>query len=212
MSEDVPKQLGVPSVLASRQLLLNTPHVVPLTKFVHKLREKMGSDASIPYFDPLDGGVNAELLFLLEAPGPRARNSGFVSRDNPDETAKNLHELSREAGIDRTRVVLWNVVPWYIGNGKKIRPANTNDINDGLSSLTELMQLLKNVRGVVLLGKNAQKSKKLVTKINPHLRIFECPHPSPLFVNRHPWNRRVLLEALKGAQAFLDENHISTSS
>lgn len=206
MLEDVPKQLGKPHVLALRQSQLHEPHIAPLTDFVHRLREKVGPDASIPYFDPLDGGVNAEILFLLEAPGPKAKNSGFISRDNPDESAKNMHELSREAGIDRTRVVVWNTVPWYIGDGKKIRPANTDDITEGLSSLTELMQLLNNVRGVVLVGKKAQKSKKLVMKINPHLTIFECTHPSPKFVNRYPQNRQVLLESLKDVQEFLDGN------
>ena len=40
----------------------------------------------IPHFDPLDGGSNAQVLFLMEAPGPKASASGFVSRNNPDET------------------------------------------------------------------------------------------------------------------------------
>jgi hypothetical protein len=61
----------------------------------------MGPDHAIPYFDPLDGGVGASVLFLLEAPGPRAVASGFISRDNPDETAKNFHEFNAAAGLAR---------------------------------------------------------------------------------------------------------------
>jgi hypothetical protein len=48
----------------------------------------------VPDFDPLDGGVNAQVLFLLEKPGPMAAEdgkragSGFISRDNDDGTAE----------------------------------------------------------------------------------------------------------------------------
>ncbi len=42
-----------------------------------------GLHQEIPFFDPLDGDVNARCLFVAEAPGPRAVLSGFVSRDNP---------------------------------------------------------------------------------------------------------------------------------
>lgn len=205
MMGNAPKQLGDERVLDNRRSMLNMPHIEPLTNFVHSLRDTVGPEASIPYFDPLDGGINAEILFLLEAPGPKARNSGFVSRDNPDETAKNVYELSREAGIDRTRVTLWNAVPWYIGNGNKIRAANTNDINEGLSSLSELLTLLNKVRGVVLLGKKSQKSKSLISQINPNLVIFETPHPSPLFVNRYPDNREILLASWKKLGIFSNQ-------
>ena len=77
----------------------------------------MGEDHKIPQFDPLDGGIDAECLFLLEAPGPKAVNSGFVSRNNPDETAKNFFELNVGAGLERSKTITWNVVPWYVGSG-----------------------------------------------------------------------------------------------
>jgi hypothetical protein len=40
-------------------------------------------------------------LFVLEAPGPQAVRSGFMSRNNPDETAKNWFDPSRDTGINR---------------------------------------------------------------------------------------------------------------
>lgn len=83
---DRPKLLGDLEALESRIAQLSDAHVAPLTQFVHRLREQIGPDAAIPYIDPWDGGVEAEALFLLEAPGPKARNSGFVSMNNPDET------------------------------------------------------------------------------------------------------------------------------
>lgn len=87
----------------------------------------VGPQASIPDFDPWDGGVHAQVLFLLEAPGSKAVDSGFVSRNNPDETAKNFFELNRDAGIPRELTVIWNVVPWYIGDGARIRAAKSQE-------------------------------------------------------------------------------------
>jgi len=50
-------------------------------------------------------------------------SSGFISRDNPDPSARNFRALLAGAGIPREKTVLWNIVPWYIGSGVKIRPA-----------------------------------------------------------------------------------------
>ena len=64
----------------------------------------------------------------MEAPGPKARATGFVSRDNPSPTARNLRGFLFGAGIDRTHTALWNVVPWYIGTGERFRPATGADV------------------------------------------------------------------------------------
>ena len=119
---DAPKSLGITAVRGARVSALELPHVEPLSAFVRNLRAKMGPSYTVPYFDPADGGVQADCLFLLEAPGPKAVKSGFVSRNNPDETAKNFFLLNLEAGIDRERTIVWNIVPWYLGSGTKIRP------------------------------------------------------------------------------------------
>ncbi|MGH7717468.1 MAG: hypothetical protein ACREON_01305 [Gemmatimonadaceae bacterium] len=65
-----------------------------------------GPEARVPDFDPWDGGTDAEVLYLLEAPGGKAVESGFISRNNPDETARNFFELNRAAGIPRQRTVI----------------------------------------------------------------------------------------------------------
>jgi hypothetical protein len=50
----------------------------------------------VPNVDPNDGGIGATVLLLLESPGPRAVASSFVSRDNPDASARNMGcELER---------------------------------------------------------------------------------------------------------------------
>jgi uracil-DNA glycosylase len=201
---DRPKLLGEAEALKMRLSQVGDAHIAPLTDFVCRLRERMGPDTAIPYIDPWDGGVEAEILFLLEAPGPKARNSGFVSMNNPDETAKNFFEISREAGIDRKRIVTWNTVPWYIGSGGKIRPANSADIAAGIESLAELLHLLPKLRAIVLVGGKARKAEDHVRGVAPHLKVFISPHPSPMFVNRKPENRGTLLSGWRAVQTFVE--------
>ena len=174
---------------------LHAPHIAPLTRFVEQLRSEARCGAEIPYFDPWDGGVEASILFLMEAPGPKAVQSGFISRNNPDETAKNFFELNCEAGVDRTKTVIWNAVPWYIGDGKKIRPARSGDLDAGLRSFTRLLSLLHRLNTVVLVGRKAEKAAARFD-LN-HYVVFTCPHPSPMFVNRDPDNREKILSVLK---------------
>ena len=193
---DAPKSLGSASVREARLAAIEEPHVAPLTAFVRQLRAEMGPSHVIPYFDPLDGGTCASILFLLEAPGPRAIEVGFVSRNNPDETAKNFLLLNHEAGIDRKLTVTWNIVPWYIGSGARIRPARSQDISAGASSLGRLLTLLPSVQTVVLLGGAASRAKGLLQALRPTASVMEMPHPSPMFVNRSAGNRDRLLSAL----------------
>ena len=74
-----------------RKSMLEFPHMAPLKSFVEQIR--MDFKRQAPDFDPCDGGINARALFLLEAPGPRALASGFISRNNPDPTARNTLNL-----------------------------------------------------------------------------------------------------------------------
>lgn len=202
---DRPKLLGDAEALEARLSQIDEVHIAPLSQFVRRLREKKGEEASIPYIDPWDGGIEAEVLFLLEAPGPKARNSGFVSMNNPDETAKNLFEISRAVGIDRKRTITWNTVPWYIGSGNRIRPANSSDIAAGIQSLAELLQLLPKLRAIVLVGGKAQKVQSHIQIVAPHLKVFVSPHPSPMFINRKPENKGILLSSWSVVQSFLAE-------
>ena len=200
---DRPKLLADPVARAARRAALAAPHVAPLAAYAAALRAEAGPAAAVPDFDPWDGGVDAECLFLLEAPGPRAVASGFISRNNPDETAKNWFELHREAGLARERAVMWNVVPWYIGSGARIRPAGTADVNAGLPHLGRLLALLPRLRAVALVGRKAQRAAPLVRAAAPGLRVFAMPHPSPMFVNTAPGNRAQILAALREVSAFL---------
>jgi uracil-DNA glycosylase len=202
----IAKMLADDAAIKARMAQLEEPHIHALTQFVRDLREKMGAEAAIPYFDPWDAGVQAEVLFLLEAPGPKAKNSGFISMNNPDETAKNIFEMTQAIDLDRRRILLWNTVPWYIGSGQRIRAAKTKDIRQGIDSLAELLALLPCLRAIVLVGQKAQKVEKHIRAVAPQLNIFTSPHPSPMFVNRKPENRSLLLDDWQHVQKSLAQH------
>lgn len=199
---DEPKLLRDHAIRESRRLQLSEQHIAPLADFVRKLRRKV-PDGIIPDFDPWDGGIGAEVLFLLEAPGPKAGVSGFVSRNNPDETAKNFFELNAAADIPRKRTLIWNAVPWYIGSETKIRAANCSDLKAGIGPLFELLKLLPNLRALVLIGRKAEFILPDISRQRPDLKVFKAPHPSPMYCNRAPENRQNILRVLKEVARFL---------
>lgn len=194
---DAPKTLAAESERKARTDLLSRPHVRALSALVARMRDTKGPDYGIPDFDPLDGGVDARVLFLLEAPGPKAIASGFVSRNNPDETAKNFFVLNAAAGIDRRSTVVWNAVPWYIGSGSRIRPARRDDVREADSWLVELLGHLPRLRFVVFVGLKARHAEGVVHATRPDVALMTMPHPSPMFINRAPGNRDRVLAVLR---------------
>lgn len=175
---DKPKSLRNPIAIQSRLAKIFEPHISPLTAFVETIRKETGLTKEIPYFDPLDGGINAKCLFLFEAPGPRAVDSGFISRNNPDESAKNFFELNQQADLPREITISWNIVPWYIGSGTKIRPANKHDIDEGKKYLFGFLSLLPDLKFIVLSGRKAQKAATLITAKYPKISIVRMPPPA----------------------------------
>ena len=200
---DYPKTLGDQKNIQERLSMLYNNNVRDLTEYVKDLRDRYRLDKEIPYFDPFDGGVFAKSLFILEAPGPNAVKSGFISRNNPDETAKNVFELLNELEILRADTVLWNIVPWYIGSGDKIRPANRNDIEEGYKCLDELIRILKYIKVIVLVGLKAQKIEKHIINRYDNIKIIKTFHPSPLYINNKKENRGILIQQLEEIKKYI---------
>ena len=195
---DEPKSLLDP---LARKLLfskLHEPHICPLTQFVETIRNETEQYERIPYFDPSDGGIHSKCLFLFETPGPGAVCSGFISRNNPDETAKNFFELNKEARLARKLTISWNIVPWYIGKEKKII---RDDIEKGKECLSRLLLLLPHLRVIVLAGGTARKAESFLKEHYGSLALMKMHHPSPQFINRsRDENRRQILRSLKEVQ------------
>ena len=68
LMDDSPRSLRDLAVRERRKAMLNLPHVAPLTAYAAKLRDS--DSIEVPEFDPFDGGINAQVLFLFEKPGP----------------------------------------------------------------------------------------------------------------------------------------------
>ena len=182
--------------VAAKLARLDEPHIAPLTALARRIQSQ---HAGVPFFDPDNGGVDARVLVLLEAPGPKATD--FVSQDNNDKTAENLNRLMSEAGLPRREIVLWNVVPFYIGTAdrSRLRAARQSDLEAGRPWVTELFGLLPRIDAVVLLGRKSQLARPLVNELCPVARVLEGWHPSPLAMNRDPARRRQLLGVLHEA-------------
>ena len=146
----------------------------PLTAYVDTLRAQ--NRGQVPDFDPLDGGVEARLLLLLEKPGPRppGAGAGFVSRDNPTPTAACIRAGMAAAGVPRQGTVIWNAVPWWNGT-MRIYAAEKRA---GAAELEALLALLPRLRSVVLAGSVAQAVAWPVVA-NHDVDVFRCVHPSP---------------------------------
>lgn len=191
-----------PEFVVEKRRHVMAAQVRTLNELVERLR-RAHPDALIPWFDPAEAGTAAPILLLPEAPGRRAapeQGSGFVSADNNDQTAENLWSLLAEAKIDRQQsIVTLNVVPWYIGDTTKIRPAHGADIQAARAALSQLLELLPNLKVVLLLGRAAQKAWTTHRPTNLPVPVLSCPHPSPKNLNTRPEARRQILDSLQRA-------------
>jgi hypothetical protein len=141
----------------------------------------MHPDWEFPDFDPLDGGTNADMLFLFEKPGPMTSaggaGSGFISRNNDDPTAEATFDCMKEAGLSglsRKRTVTWNVIPGWNGT----RKVTTTELREGIDALKGLLALLPKRGTIIPVGRKAERARPLVEALG--LRIFVSAHPSPL--------------------------------
>jgi uracil-DNA glycosylase len=112
--------------------------------------------------------------------------SGFISRNNDDPSAEATFHFMQRAGIPRRVTVTWNLVPRWNGT-RKITP---QELEDGLECLKELIDLLPNVRAVVMVGQKAAKAEPYLKENRPGLCFFTSAHPSPLVRAKFPdrWN------------------------
>ncbi|MBN1304906.1 MAG: uracil-DNA glycosylase [Anaerolineales bacterium] len=200
---DKPRLFRDPNEITKREAEIDLPHVAPLNNWVRMLRKRLGPDATVPWFDPHDGGCEARILWLLEAPGPKATRerggSGFISCNNNDDSAQNTWETREEAGVPRKLVVHWNAIPYYIGTDTKIRAFNQDDLAAVGPLLSELIGLLPKLQVVILGGKAARSVWRKFAPGDTKLHIIECPHPSPTNLNTRPGNRARIVEAWREA-------------
>lgn len=185
-TDSQPRSMRDAGVRERRRAMLTEPHIAPLNLYTAKLRQQ--GSGEVPEFDPFDGGIGAEILFLFEKPGPMTsdgRGSGFISRNNDDPTAEATFKFMQQAGIPRKLTVTWNIIPWWNGT----RKITGQELQKGLACLDELIRLLPRLRAVVLVGKHAARAQGHLNTAYPHLTLITSAHPSPLAraSNRELW-------------------------
>ena len=180
-----------------------------LADIVKRIRNENGLTTEVPDFDPSNGNERAKYLFLLEAPGAKAVESGFISLDNPDQTAANFRQLLDEAGIARSEIALWNIVPWYIGNKEfsKIRSAKGSDVEQGSATIRDICKEIKNLKAIILVGGAARKAHVRLSTFCD-CNIYSIHHPSPKVFNNSPESRTENINVLQFIKKRFDETSI----
>ncbi len=168
---------------AKRLGMLAQPHIAPLISLIDEIKIARGPDCAIPFFDPCDGGMLAKGLILLESPGNKAITSGFLSRNNRDQSANNMRDLLSKAEIDRRATLLWNIVPWYLGG-----PPMLHEIIEALPYLKSLIGMLTELRVVVLVGVKASELALNIAKFTS-VPIIKSFYPSPRNFKTRPYLR-----------------------
>ena len=164
------RTLRDPAVRSHRRAMLSAPHMAPLAAYAASLRSAQG--VVVPDFDPMDGGIEAQILFLMEKPGPTAlQPASFVSRDNDSTTAEATHRFMLDAGLPRADTVIWNAIPWWNGTIRVTAMERTA----GLQELHSLLALLPRLHTAVLVGRTAAAARPALNG----LRLLESAHPSP---------------------------------
>jgi hypothetical protein len=189
---DYPRGFADPTRVAERLAMLDTePTVQPLRAWAHALEQDRG--VIVPQFDPAEAGVDAKVLFVLEAPGPmtNAQNplagSGFISVDNDDETAAFVWRCREAAGLSEG-VLHWNIVPWYLGDAS-VKP-NAAELTQGGADLREMLALLPYLEVVVLCGSYARDGWR--KHVAPYL-----PDGPVVLTTWHPSKRGVISQQRK---------------
>jgi len=153
--------------------MLYEPHIKPISDLVRRLRRETGTN--VPFVDPRCGGTGSLVLFLLQDPGSGAKVSEFLSLENPDPTAANGIRFIGEAGMTYDRIAFWNIVPWPDG------PLDRTEIERGGRVLAELLDLLPNLRSLILAGNKAQNGfRNSGARLPAQVRTFASPHWSPV--------------------------------
>ena len=201
-SPDAPKSLRDPALLETRRAMADADHVKPLRALVQRIAGERGADVPDP--DPLDGGVKARLLLLLETPGPSIGRTGFVSRDNATGTAANLFRFLAEAGIARRDTLIWNAVPWVIHEpGALNRAPRRSEATAAAPYFAPLLALLPRLAVVVPAGRFAHEAAAPLAALRPDLPVIPSPHPSPTYVCTSPAVRERILAGLAQAAVHL---------
>ena len=146
-----------------------------------------------------EGSLNSRLAIVGEAPGKQEVEEG---RPFVGNAGKLLDKLLVEAGIDRSKVYVTNVVkvrPTRVSGGRTTnRPPRAGEIREGMEVLREELGLVK-PRALILLGSTPAKAliKKSFTLKSERGTLFDSDLGLPALATYHP----AYLLRLRGASS-----------
>jgi len=135
-----------------------------------------------------EGTLRSRLAIVGEAPGKREVEEG---RPFVGNAGKLLDKLLEEAGIDRSKVYVTNVVnvrPTKEDGGRaQNRPPRAGEIREGIEVLREELGIIK-PEALVLLGSTPAKAliKKSFTLNSDHGTLFDSELGLPALATYHP--------------------------
>lgn len=95
----------------------------------------------------------------------------------------------------------WNVVPWYL---HVVQKPTKQELQVGVQELQLLLPLLSELKVVILHGKAAQASWKLLPDQTREAdRVLQVGHPNPTKFNTRPLECQKLLEADQQATQWM---------
>jgi uracil-DNA glycosylase len=163
-------------------------------KLKERSAERFGEDSVFG-----EGSLNSRLAIVGEAPGKQEVEQG---RPFVGNAGKLLDKLLEEAGIDRSKVYVTNIVkvrPTKESGGRTTnRPPRAGEIRDGIEVLREELGLVK-PRALILLGSTPAKAliKKSFTLKSERGTPFDSELGLPALATYHP----AYLLRLRGASS-----------
>ena len=152
-------------------------------KLKERSAERFGEDSIFG-----EGTLSSRLAIVGEAPGKREVEEG---RPFVGNAGKLLDELLEEAGIDRSKVYVTNVVkvrPTKEDGGRlQNRPPRAGEVREGVEILREELDLIK-PEALVLLGTTPAKAliKKSFTLKSERGRLLDSELGLPALATYHP--------------------------
>jgi uracil-DNA glycosylase family 4 len=135
-----------------------------------------------------EGSLNSRLAIVGEAPGKQEVEEG---RPFVGNAGKLLDKLLEEAGIDRSKAYVTNIVkvrPTKVSGGRTTnRPPRAGEIREGMEGLREELDLVK-PRALILLGSTPAKAliKKSFTLKSDRGTLFDSELGLPALATYHP--------------------------
>jgi hypothetical protein len=171
---------------------VHQPHVVAVNRLVEELRERQPPEGRgwVPYVAPIHGGSEARILSVLRDPGPmthETNGSGMLCVENDDDSAALQCELLAKVDLGARDLTPWNTYPWY--RHDQTSGLTGQQITQGLDPLRRLMEVLPELRVVLLQGGEAKTLWKRFARQHPEVAqrytVVQTYHPGRTAL-RHP--------------------------